>query len=45
MKKIANYYIEKLKGKLTKKDFSYNSNNNKKFLSIKELKKLIQKNI
>ena len=44
-KKIANYYIEKLKGKLTKKDFSYNSNKNKKFFSIKKLKKLIQKNI
>ncbi len=42
--KIANYYLKKLNGKLTKKDFSYNSSNNKKFLSISELKKLIQKN-
>jgi len=42
--KIANYYVKKLNGKLTKKDFSYNSSNNKKFLTISELKKLIQKN-
>ena len=42
--KIANYYLKKLNGKLTKKDFSYNSSNNKKFLTISELKKLIQKN-
>ncbi len=42
--KIANYYLKKLNGKLAKKDFSYNSNNNKKFLTISELKKLIQKN-
>ena len=43
-KKIANYYLKKLNGKLTKKDFSYNSSNNKKFLTISELIKLIQKN-
>lgn len=43
-KKIANYYLQKLKGKLAKKDFSYNSKNNKTFLSIKELKQLIKKN-
>ena len=42
--KIANYYLKKLNGKLTKKDFSYNSSNNKKFLTISELKKLIEKN-
>tara|TARA_B100000242_G_scaffold155600_1_gene111204 strand:+ start:126 stop:1112 length:987 start_codon:yes stop_codon:yes gene_type:complete len=42
--KIANYYVKKLNGKLTKKDFSYNSSNNKKFLTISELIKLIQKN-
>ena len=44
-KKIANFYIEKHKGKLAEKDFSYNSKNNKKFLSIGELKRLIQQNI
>ncbi len=44
-KKIANFYIEKHKGKLAEKDFSYNSKNNKKFLSIGELKRLIHQNI
>ena len=39
---VANYYLKKYKGKLVKKNFSYNSNTNSKFLSINELKKLIQ---
>ena len=43
-KKIVNFYLKKFKGKLVKKDFSYNSKNNKKFLTVKELKKLIVKN-
>ena len=43
-KKTVEFYVKKLKGKLTKKDFSYNSNNNSKFLTVKELKKLIINN-
>ncbi len=41
------YFLKKVKskGKLCKPGFSYNSKNNKKFLSVKEIKKLIKKNI
>jgi len=39
---IREYYIRKYKGKPLKRDFSYNSRNNK-FLSVSELKKLIVK--
>ena len=43
-KENSKLLFKKLNGKLTKKDFSYNSSNNKKFLTISELIKLIQKN-
>jgi len=46
-KSIIRKYInrfENLKGKLCPRNFSYNSLNNKKFLSTDELKKLITKN-
>ena len=39
-KKILNHY-KKFKYKNLKSDFSYNSGNNKKFLSIRELKKIL----
>ncbi len=39
--KTLNYYKTKSKGKLVSKDFSYNSKNNEKFLSVRELQKLI----
>lgn len=40
-----NKYLKHYSAKKTKKPFSYNSETNKKFLSVKELKLLIQKNI
>ena len=39
-KKILNHY-KKFNYKNLKSDFSYNSGNNKKFLSIRELKKIL----
>ncbi|MAZ07752.1 MAG: UDP-N-acetylglucosamine 4,6-dehydratase (inverting) [Rickettsiales bacterium] len=41
------YFLKKIKnkGKACRQGFSYNSKNNKKFLSIKEIKKLIKNNI
>ena len=42
-KKISNYYIKKFNVKKIKKSFSYNSQNNSKFLSIIDLKKIIKK--
>lgn len=41
--KFSNKYLKKMKGKYVKNEFSYNSNNNKYFLSIKEIKKLLKK--
>ena len=41
LNKYLNYYS----AKKINKSFSYNSKDNKKFLSIKEIKNLIQKNI
>ena len=40
-KKQLAYYKNKFKGKKLNKQFSYNSNENKDFLSIGEIKKLI----
>ena len=40
-KKIKDYYKKKYNGKSTKENFSYNSKDNPKYLSVKELKKLI----
>ena len=42
-KYILNFYKNKNQGKLVKKDFSYNSKDNKIFLNIKDLKKIIEK--
>ena len=39
------FFLKKNKVKLCKSDFSYNSKNNKKFLTVKELKNLIKKNV
>ena len=36
------YYKKKFRGKLVKKDFSYQSNTNKKFLNISDLKKIVK---
>ena len=40
-KKILNNYKKKFKCKKVNKNFIYNSNTNKKFLSINELRKMI----
>lgn len=40
-----NFFLRKNMGKLCKNNFSYNSKNNKKFLTVKELKQLIIKNV
>lgn len=40
---INNYYKKKFKAKTSKKGFSYNSGQNKNFLTISELKKIISK--
>ena len=40
-----NKYLKYYDAKKINKPFSYNSEDNKKFLTIKEIKKLIQKNI
>ena len=40
---IYNYYIKKFKSKRVKKNFSYTSGTNNKFLSVNELKKIIIK--
>ena len=40
-KKIKDYYKKKYNGKLIKENFSYNSKDNQKYLSVKELKKII----
>ena len=40
--KIRKYYIKKFKGKMVNKNFSYTSDNNKFFLSINELKKIVK---
>ena len=42
-KSINNYYKKKFKAKINKKAFSYNSGQNKNFLTISELKKIISK--
>ena len=39
------FYLKKNKGKPCKRDFSYNSKNNKKFLNVNELRKLIKNNL
>lgn len=44
-KAIVNKYLKYYGAKKINEVFSYNSKDNKKFLSIKELKKLIKKNI
>ena len=38
-------YLKKHKGKYVKNRFSYNSEENKKFLNIKEIRNLIKKNL
>ena len=38
-----NYYKKKFKAKINKKAFSYNSGENKNFLSIAELRKIINR--
>ena len=40
--KTRSYYKNKFKGKNVKRGFSYNSQNNRDFLSIKELKKFFK---
>lgn len=40
--KIRKYYLVKFKGKIVNKNFSYTSDNNKFFLSSKELKKIVK---
>ena len=42
-KKQLNYYLKQQKGKKIRKQFSYNSLDNKYFLNKKEISKLIQK--
>ena len=42
-KSINNYYKKKFKAKINKKAFSYNSGENKNFLSIAELRKIINR--
>jgi UDP-N-acetylglucosamine 4,6-dehydratase/5-epimerase len=41
---LKNYYIKKKKAKRLPENFSYNSLNNPKYLSIKEIKKIIKDN-
>ena len=41
---LKNYYIKKKKAKRLPENFSYNSLNNSKYLSIKEIKKIIKDN-
>lgn len=41
---LKNYYLKKKKAKRLPENFSYNSRNNPKYLSIKEIKKIIKDN-
>ena len=41
---LKNYYLKKKKAKRVPENFSYNSRNNPKYLSIKEIKKIIKDN-
>ena len=41
-KKFTLYYKRKFRASKVKKDFTYRSNSTKKFLSVKELKKIIE---
>ena len=41
-KKFTLYYKRKFRATKVKKDFTYRSNSTKKFLSVKELKKIIE---
>jgi len=41
---MKNYYLKKKKAKRLPENFSYNSRNNPKYLSIKEIKKIIKDN-
>ena len=43
-KKLINYYIKKFDAKKVNSNFSYDSENNEKYLTIKEIKKLIEVN-
>ena len=42
--KLINYYIKKFKAKKVDKNFSYDSENNNKYLNVEEIKKLIEEN-
>ena len=42
---LIDYYIKKLKAKKVKPGFTYNSGENKSFLSVAEIKKLIKNNL
>jgi FlaA1/EpsC-like NDP-sugar epimerase len=42
--KLINHYITKFKAKKVNKNFSYDSKDNNKYLTIKEIKKLIEVN-
>ena len=41
---LKNYYLKKKKAKRLPENFSYNSRNNPKYLSIEEIKKIIKDN-